>query len=60
MNLTAPQAGSDLSAVRTQAVAAKEGHYLLTGQKIFITYGDHDLSGNIVHLVLARAPDAPD
>jgi len=60
MNLTEPQAGSDLSAVRTQAVAAKEGHYLLTGQKIFITYGDHDLSGNIVHLVLARAPDAPD
>ena len=60
MNLTEPQAGSDLSAVRTQAVVAGEGHYLLTGQKIFITYGDHDLSGNIIHLVLARTPDAPD
>ena len=60
MNLTEPQAGSDLSAVRTQAVAAKEGHYLLTAQKIFSTYGDHDLTGNIVHLVLARALDAPD
>lgn len=60
MNLTEPQAGSDLSAVRTQAVLAEEGHYLLTGQKIFITYGDHDLSSNIVHLVLARTPSAPD
>ena len=60
MNLTESQAGSDLSAVRTQAVAADEGHYLLTGQKIFITYGDHDLSSNIVHLVLARTPGAPE
>ena len=60
MNLTEPQAGSDLSAVRTQAVAVKEGHYLLTGQKIFITYGDHDLSSNIIHLVLARTLDAPE
>ena len=60
MNLTESQAGSDLSAVRTQAVATEEGHFLLTGQKIFITYGDHDLSSNIVHLVLARTPGAPD
>ena len=58
MNLTEPQAGSDLSAVRTKAVA-KNGHYRLFGQTIFITYGDHDLTENIVHLVLARLPDAP-
>ena len=60
MNLTESQAGSDLSAVRTLAVESEEGHYLLTGQKIFITYGDHDLSSNIVHLVLARTPSAPE
>jgi len=60
MNLTEPQAGSDLSAIRTQAVLASDGHYHLRGQKIFITYGDHDLSENIVHLVLARTPDAPE
>ena len=59
MNLTEPQAGSDLAAVRTKA-ERKDGHYLITGQKIFITYGDHDLSSNIVHLVLARLPDAPE
>ena len=58
MNLTEPQAGSDLSAVRTRAVA-HEDHYLISGQKIFITYGDHDMSDNIIHLVLARTPDAP-
>ncbi len=58
MNLTEPQAGSDLSAVRTRAVPEGD-HYLITGQKIFITYGEHDLTENIVHLVLARLPDAP-
>ena len=63
MNLTEPQAGSDLGALRTRAVPASDGrwgeHYRITGQKIFITYGDHDLSDNIVHMVLARLPDAP-
>ncbi len=58
MNLTEPQAGSDVGAVRTRAV--KQGdHYRITGQKIFITYGDHEMTENIVHLVLARTPDAP-
>jgi alkylation response protein AidB-like acyl-CoA dehydrogenase len=58
MNLTEPQAGSDVGAVRTKAV--REGdHYRITGQKIFITYGDHEMTKNIVHLVLARLPDAP-
>jgi alkylation response protein AidB-like acyl-CoA dehydrogenase len=59
MNLTEPQAGSDLSELRTKAVPAGDGTYRISGQKIFITYGDHDLSDNIVHLVLARLPDAP-
>lgn len=59
MNLTEPQAGSDLSAVRTRAVPHTDGSYRLHGQKIFITYGEHDLTDNIVHLVLARTPDAP-
>ncbi|PWC67039.1 acyl-CoA dehydrogenase [Azospirillum sp. TSH7] len=59
MNLTEPQAGSDLAAVRTKAVRAEDGSYRITGQKIFITYGEHDLTENIVHLVLARLPDAP-
>ena len=60
MNLTEPQAGSDLAAVRTRAVPTDDGRYLLTGQKIFITYGEHDLTDNIVHLVLARIAGAPD
>jgi 3-(methylthio)propanoyl-CoA dehydrogenase len=60
MNLTEPQAGSDLSAVRARAVPRGDGRYLLTGQKIFITYGEHDLTGNIVHMVLARVAGAPD
>jgi acyl-CoA dehydrogenase len=60
MNLTEPQAGSDLSAVRTRAVRTDDGRYLLTGQKIFITYGEHDLTGNIVHMVLARVAGAPE
>jgi len=59
MNLTEPQAGSDLSAVRTRAVPQADGTYRLFGQKIFITYGEHDLTENIIHLVLARTPDAP-
>jgi len=58
MNLTEPQAGSDLAAVRTRALREGEG-YLLSGQKIYITYGDHELTTNIIHLVLARLPDAP-
>ncbi|HEU0200004.1 MAG TPA: acyl-CoA dehydrogenase [Burkholderiaceae bacterium] len=60
MNLTEPQAGSDLSSVRTRAVPQADGTYRLHGQKIFITYGEHDLTENIVHLVLARTPDAPE
>ena len=59
MNLTEPQAGSDLSAVKTRAERAPDGTYRLTGQKIFITYGEHDMADNIVHLLLARLPDAP-
>ncbi len=59
MNLTEPQAGSDVGAVTTRAVPADDGTYRLTGQKIYITYGEHDLTENIIHLVLARLPDAP-
>jgi alkylation response protein AidB-like acyl-CoA dehydrogenase len=59
MNLTEPQAGSDLAQVATRAVPQADGSYRLSGQKIFITYGEHDLADNIVHLVLARTPDAP-
>src|SRR5689334_11788369 len=59
MNLTEPQAGSDLSLVRTKAERQGD-HYLISGQKIFITYGEHDMAENIVHLVLARTPDAPE
>ena len=58
MNLTEPQAGSDLGQTRCKAVR-KDGRYLISGQKIFITYGDHDLAENIIHTVLARTPDAP-
>ena len=58
MNLTEPQAGSDLGALRTRAVKSGD-HYRITGQKIFITYGEHDLTPNIVHMVLARLADAP-
>ena len=59
MNLTEPDAGSDVGALRTKAVRQDDGSYKITGQKIFITFGEHDLAPNIVHLVLARTPDAP-
>jgi acyl-CoA dehydrogenase len=59
MNLTEPQAGSDLSAVRTRAEPCGDGSYRIFGQKIFISYGEHDLTDNIIHLVLARLPGAP-
>ncbi len=60
MNLTESQAGSDLGLVRSKAEKKSDGSYKISGQKIFITYGEHDLSENIIHLVLARTPDAPD
>ncbi|WP_443113384.1 acyl-CoA dehydrogenase [Herbaspirillum seropedicae] len=60
MNLTEPQAGSDLALVRTRAVPEGDGTYKLFGTKIFITYGEHDMAENIVHLVLARTPNAPE
>jgi alkylation response protein AidB-like acyl-CoA dehydrogenase len=60
MNLTEPGAGSDLAAVRTKAVPQGDGTYRVHGNKIFITYGEHDLTSNIIHLVLARTPDAPE
>ncbi|ABS62398.1 acyl-CoA dehydrogenase domain protein [Parvibaculum lavamentivorans DS-1] len=59
MNLTEPQAGSDLNALKTKAVPQGDGTYRISGTKIYITYGDHDMAENIVHLVLARLPDAP-
>jgi alkylation response protein AidB-like acyl-CoA dehydrogenase len=60
MNLTEPQAGSDLALVRTRAEPQGDGTYKVFGTKIFITYGEHDMAKNIVHLVLARTPDAPE
>jgi alkylation response protein AidB-like acyl-CoA dehydrogenase len=60
MNLTEPQAGSDLSMVRSRAVPEGDGTYKIFGTKIFITYGEHDMAKNIIHLVLARTPDAPE
>jgi alkylation response protein AidB-like acyl-CoA dehydrogenase len=59
MNLTEPQAGSDLGALRTRAEPREDGSYRIFGQKIFITWGEHDAAENIIHLVLARLPDAP-
>ena len=59
MNLTEPQAGSDVGALATRAVPNGDGSFAITGQKIFITYGEHDLAEQIVHLVLARTPGAP-
>jgi alkylation response protein AidB-like acyl-CoA dehydrogenase len=60
MNLTEPSAGSDLAAVRTRAEPVGDGTFKIFGQKIFITYGEHDMTENIVHLVLARTPNAPE
>lgn len=60
MNLTEPQAGSDLALLRSKAERNADGTYHIFGQKIFITYGDHDMADNIIHLVLARLPDAPE
>ena len=59
MNLTEPQAGSDVGALRTAATPRGDGTWLIKGTKIFITWGEHDLAENIVHLVLARTPGAP-
>lgn len=59
MNLTEPQAGSDLALLSTRALPQEDGSYRLHGQKIFISYGEHDIAENIIHLVLARTPDAP-
>ncbi|GAA3937122.1 acyl-CoA dehydrogenase [Microbacterium soli] len=59
MNLTEPDAGTDLGAIRTIATPRADGSWGVSGQKIFITWGDHDIAENIVHLVLARTPDAP-
>src|SRR6516165_3455337 len=59
MQLTEPQAGSDVGALRSKAERAGNGSYKVTGSKIFITYGEHDLTDNIIHFVLARLPDAP-
>jgi alkylation response protein AidB-like acyl-CoA dehydrogenase len=59
MNLTEPQAGSDLGQIRSKAIPQADGTYRITGTKIFITWGEHDVAENIVHLVLARVPDAP-
>ncbi len=59
MNLTEPNAGSDLAAISTKAKAVGDGSYLVTGTKIFITWGENDCAENIIHLVLARLPDAP-
>ncbi|RIJ14944.1 acyl-CoA dehydrogenase [Henriciella mobilis] len=59
MNLTEPQAGSDVGALKTKAVPNGDGSYAISGQKIYITWGDHDMAENIIHLVLARLPDAP-
>ena len=59
MQLTEPQAGSDVGALRTRAERAGDGSYRIKGQKIFITFGEHDFTENIIHFVLARLPDAP-
>ncbi|MFX7825321.1 acyl-CoA dehydrogenase family protein, partial [Acinetobacter baumannii] len=59
MNLTEPQAGSDVGALKTRAAPAGEGKWKIKGTKIFISFGDHDMAENIVHRVLARTPGAP-
>jgi 3-(methylthio)propanoyl-CoA dehydrogenase len=60
MNLTEPQAGSDVGAVKTRAEPGEDGSWRITGTKIYITFGEHDLADNIIHLVLARTPGAPE
>ncbi|HEX7930516.1 MAG TPA: acyl-CoA dehydrogenase family protein, partial [Sphingomicrobium sp.] len=60
MNLTEPQAGSDVGALKSRALPAGDGSWRVTGTKIFITYGEHDFTDNIIHMVLARTPGAPD
>ena len=60
MNLTEPHCGTDLGLIRTKAILTENGSYQVSGQKIFISSGDHDLSENIIHLVLAKTPDAPE
>lgn len=60
MNLTEPQSGSDLGLIKTRAEKQADGTYRIKGQKIFITYGEHDFTPNIIHMVLARTPDAPE
>ena len=59
MNLTEPEAGSDVGALRTKAVPNDDGSWAITGSKIYISWGDHDMAENVIHLVLARTPDAP-
>jgi acyl-CoA dehydrogenase len=59
MNLTESHAGSDVGALRTKAVKQDDGSYRIFGTKIFITWGDHDIAGNVIHMVLARTEDAP-
>ena len=59
MCLTEPQCGTDLGLIKTKAIKNENGTYNISGQKIFITSGDHDLTENIIHLVLARTQDAP-
>ena len=59
MDLTEPQAGTDLGLLRTKAVPMEDGSFALSGSKIFITWGEQDFTDNIIHLVLARLPDAP-
>src|SRR3546814_8761616 len=60
MNLTEPHCGTDLGLIRTRAAPNGDGSYAVTGTKIFISSGEHDLTDNIIHLVLAKIPDAPD
>src|SRR3546814_4221413 len=60
MNLTEPHCGTDLGLIRTRAAPNGDGSYAVTGTKIFISSGEHDLTDNIIHLVLAKTPDAPD
>jgi alkylation response protein AidB-like acyl-CoA dehydrogenase len=60
MCMTEPQAGSDVGASKARAVRQPNGRYLIQGEKIFITGGDHDLTENIIHAVLARTPNAPE